>query len=89
MTSDIKSIVNIPDPYNKHARIVGVRIHPGDEAYGEFGMSEAIDWFRKRFIEAGIRYHDGQKLMLEYILDNDAGISENTKIILKTLLEKK
>lgn len=89
MSDEIKSIVNIPDPFNAGARVVGVRIYPGEEAYGDYGLSEAIAWFRKRFIESGVRHHDGQKLLLKHILENDDGISEFTRNILNTLLENK
>ena len=88
MGNSVDCLVNVPDPYNNEARIVGVRIFPGSEAYGKYGLSEPIDWFRKRFIESGILNHDGQKLLIEHILETDTGISESTKVILETLLGK-
>lgn len=39
--------VNIPDPNNKDARIVGFRIREGDEAWGEHGFSEPLFWLSR------------------------------------------
>lgn len=36
--------VCIPDPNNAGARIVGFRIRPGDDAWGEMGISEPLFW---------------------------------------------
>lgn len=35
----------------------------------------------------GVKNHDGRVLLIEFILDNDAGISDTTKIILEGLLK--
>lgn len=40
-------IVNIPDPHNADARIVGFRIREGDEAWGRYGLSEPLSWLGK------------------------------------------
>lgn len=47
--TDIKELtrVNIPDPDNKGARIVGFRIREGDEAWGQFGLSEPLAWLER------------------------------------------
>lgn len=43
MVSEFPSIhVNVPDPHNSDARIVGFRIFPGDPWYGERGLSEPL-----------------------------------------------
>nr|DAH75523.1 MAG TPA: hypothetical protein [Caudoviricetes sp.] len=39
--------VNIPDPNNKDARIVGFRIREGDKAWGEHGFSEPLFWLSR------------------------------------------
>ena len=39
--------VNIADKESPGARIVGFRIREGDEAWGEYGLSEPLDWLRK------------------------------------------
>jgi len=38
--------------------------------------------------EQGICIHDGQKLLCEYILNNDKGISDNTRQILELFVGK-
>lgn len=39
--------VSIADPHNKNARIVGFRLYPGDEGYGELGLLEPLFWLDK------------------------------------------
>lgn len=41
------SIVNMSDPDNSDARILGFRIRAGDEAFGKYGLSEALQWLKK------------------------------------------
>lgn len=79
------NIVNIPDPHNKDSRVIGYRIEKGDEAYGEYGLSEPCTWFNK-LITSGIKNHDGQKLLIQYVLNTDSGLSENTRTILESLI---
>jgi hypothetical protein len=35
----------------------------------------------------GIKSHDGQKILVQHILDNDEGLSDNSRIILEKLIE--
>ena len=78
-------IANIPYFGEENIRIVGFKITPCDEAWGEFGMSEPTFWF-ENYIKAGIKNHDGQKLLVKHILDTDKGISETTRTILEMLV---
>jgi hypothetical protein len=79
------NIVNVPDPHLSDGRIVGFRIEKGDEAFGEHGLSEACTWFQKR-LSAGIKEHDGQKIVIQYILDTDSGINDYSRRILEDLI---
>lgn len=47
VTHNLPQKVNIPDPSNPDARIVGFRIYEGDEAWGEHGLSEPLFWLEK------------------------------------------
>lgn len=38
------TLVNIPDPNNPGARIVGIRIDETHEAWGSYGLSEPLSW---------------------------------------------
>jgi hypothetical protein len=60
--------------------------YAGDEAYGLYGLSEPATWFNK-FINQGIKNHDGQKLLVEHILNTDKGISDTTRQILEGFLK--
>lgn len=42
----------------------------------------AFNWAQDK----GIRIHDGQKILVKYILDNDKGINENARQILELFL---
>ena len=79
------NIANIPYSGEENTRVVGFKITPEDEAWGECGLSEPVTWFRK-YIESGIKNQDGQKLLVKHILDTDKGISENTRTILEMLI---
>ena len=35
----------------------------------------------------GIKNHDGQKLLVQHILDNDKGLSDSSRVILEKLIE--
>lgn len=35
----------------------------------------------------GIKAHDGQKLLVQHILDNDKGLSDSSRVILEKLIE--
>lgn len=37
--------------------------------------------------EFGIKSHDGQKLLVQHILDNDKGLSDSSRMILEKLIE--
>lgn len=80
------NVVNIPDPHNKGSRVIGYRIEKGDEAYGEYGLSEPCAWFEKR-VNSGLKNHDGQKLLVQHVLDTDTGLSENSRTILESLIK--
>jgi hypothetical protein len=82
----LPQIVNIANPTEQGTRVVGFKIQEGDEAWGVYGLSEPLVWF-EALLNAGIKNHDGQKLLLKYILDNDSGISENSREILKAMLK--
>lgn len=82
----LPQIVNIASPTEQGTRVVGFKIQEGDEALGVYGLSEPLMWFQS-VLDAGIKNHDGQKLLLKYILDNDQGISENSRTILKMMLK--
>jgi len=43
----------------------------------------AYDWVQCR----GIKTHDGQKLLVQHILDTDEGLSENSRKILEELIK--
>ena len=43
----------------------------------------AFDWAQSR----GIQIHAGQKLLVQHILDNDKGLSHNSRVILEKLIE--
>lgn len=79
-------IVNILNPYDQGTRVVGFSIQEGDEAWGCAGLSESLAWF-EALLNAGVKNHDGQKLLLQYILDNDSGISETSRKILEGMLK--
>ena len=36
----------------------------------------------------GIKAHDGQKLLVQHILDNDKGLSDSSRVILEKLIEE-
>lgn len=36
----------------------------------------------------GIKNHDGQKLLVRYVLDNDRGLSHSSRVILEKLIEE-
>ena len=36
----------------------------------------------------GIKNHDGQKLLVQHILDNDKGLSDSSRVILEKLIEE-
>ena len=36
----------------------------------------------------GIKAHDGQKLLVQHILDNDKGLSDSSRMILEKLIEE-
>jgi hypothetical protein len=42
------TLVNIPDPNNPGSRIVGIRIDENHEAWGDYGLSEPLDWLSKQ-----------------------------------------
>lgn len=42
-----KEMVNIPDPNESGARIVGFRIREGDAAFGVHGLSEPLFWLKR------------------------------------------
>ena len=43
----------------------------------------------KDFTESkGIKNHDGQKLLVQHILDNDKGLSDSSRVILEKLIEE-
>lgn len=57
-------------------------------------MSDSVKTLRNGFSAGyeqgrkdGVKNHDGRVLLIEFILDNDAGISDTTKIILEGLLK--
>lgn len=79
------TLVNIPDPHYKGSRVVGYRIEEGSEAYGECGLSEPLDWFNKK-LSGGIKNHDGQKLVVQFILDTDKELSDYSRKILEDLI---
>lgn len=79
-------IANIPYAGDAGYRVVGFKIQEGDEAYGIYGLSEPVTWFNK-FISRGIKNHDGQKILVEHILNTDKGISDTTRQILEGFLK--
>ena len=79
-------IINISNPNEKGTRVVGFKIKEGDDAWGLYGLSEPLAWF-EALLDAGVKNHDGQKLLLQYILDNDSGISETSRKILEEMLK--
>jgi hypothetical protein len=36
----------------------------------------------------GIKAHEGQKLLVQHILDNDKGLSDSSRVILEKLIEE-
>lgn len=80
------NIVNIPDPQNTGKRIVGYRFEQGGEVWGKYGLSEPLDWFEKR-LNVGIKNHDGQKLVIQFVLDTDKEMSEYSRRILEELIK--
>lgn len=44
----------------------------------------AFDWAQSR----GIQIHDGQKLLVQIVLDNDKGLSDTSRVILEKLIEE-
>jgi hypothetical protein len=80
-----RTIVNIPDPNNKGCRIVGFRLEQGDEALGQHGVSEPLEWFNG-LLSSGIKSHDGQKLLVKHILDSENNLSESSRMILKMFI---
>lgn len=40
------------------------------------------------FQNKGIKAHDGQKLLVQHILDNDKGLSDSSRMILEKLIEE-
>ena len=82
----LPKIVNIANPTEQGTRVVGFKIQEGDEAWGVYGLSEPLMWFQS-LLDAGIKNHEGQKYLLQHILDNEKGISENSRKILKAMLK--
>lgn len=78
-------LANIPHQ-DAGFRVVGFKIQEGDELYGTHGLSEPVTNFRA-ILEAGIKNHDGQKLLVQHILDTDSGLSENSRKILEELIK--
>ncbi|MCX2699355.1 hypothetical protein [Ochrobactrum chromiisoli] len=46
------NLVNMPDTDDADARILGFRIRAGDEAFGEYGLSEALQWLKKACMDS-------------------------------------
>lgn len=42
------TLVNIPDPNNPGSRILGIRIDESHEAWGDYGLTEPLDWLTKQ-----------------------------------------
>ena len=42
------TLVNIPDPNNPGSRIVGIRIDENHEAWGDYGLTESLDWLTEQ-----------------------------------------
>lgn len=47
--------------------------------------SAAQGWYAA--VEKGIKNHDGQKLLVQIVLDNDKGLSDSSRMILERLIE--
>lgn len=82
----MSTIVNIADPHNKGSRIVGYRFEEGSEIWGDYGLSEPVTWFQNR-LNSGIKSHDGQKLLIQFILDKELDLSEDSRKILQELIK--
>lgn len=51
------TLVNIPDPNNPGSRILGIRIDENHEAWGDYGLTEPLDWLTKQ-LECGQKSSD-------------------------------
>lgn len=54
------------------------------EVIDEYSAAQA--WYDA--VERGIKNHDGQKLLVQHILDNDKGLSDTSRVILEELIEE-
>lgn len=55
------------------------------EEFDDLGNDLAGYWEDR--INLGIKTHDGQKLLVQYILDTDSGLSENSRKILEEFIK--
>lgn len=50
-------------------------------------VESIVEIVRKHDKGVGIQSHDGQKLLVQIVLDNDKGLSDSSRMILEKLIE--